>query len=188
MRYNKVTIDEANPMFSDPKKNIDQLKLMPGASVADFGAGSGHYIFPLREVVEETGKVFAVDVQKDLLLRIKTEATKKRFSNIELIWGDLEKKGGSKIKEGILDAVIISNLMFQVEAKKEVAEEAKRVLKTAGSLLVIDWTDSFGGLGPTQEAVFSKKEATELFGTTGFLFEREIDVGAHHYGLLFKKV
>jgi ubiquinone/menaquinone biosynthesis C-methylase UbiE len=175
-------------MFSDPKKNIDQLKLQLGAFVADFGAGSGHYIFAAREAVGDKGKVFAIDIQKDLLVRIKAEATKRKFGNVEVVWGDVEKKNGSRIRDGVLDAIIISNLMFQVENKGEVAQEAARTTKTGARLLVIDWTDSFGGLGPEKKAVFTKAQATELFQTNGFLFEREIDAGAHHYGIIFKKV
>jgi ubiquinone/menaquinone biosynthesis C-methylase UbiE len=175
-------------MFADPKKNIEQLRLSPGALVADFGSGSGHYAFALRDRVGPSGKIFAVDIQKDLLISLKNEAGKKHVSNIEVVWGDVEKNGGSRIKDGVLDAVVISNLIFQVEDKGAVAKEASRVVKTGGALLAIDWSDSFAGLGPAPEAVVTKAKAIEIFEKAGFLFEREIDAGAHHYGIILKKV
>jgi ubiquinone/menaquinone biosynthesis C-methylase UbiE len=63
-------------MFSDPRSNIDQFRLDPGMIVADLGCGSGHYTFAIAKAVAPTGRVYAVDVQKDLLVRLKTEATR----------------------------------------------------------------------------------------------------------------
>ena len=83
-----------------------------------------------------------------------------------------------------MDAVIVSNLLFQVDSKDNVLQEANRILKPKGRLLIIDWTDSFGGLGPSPEAVFGREEAVNLLDRTGFILEKEIDAGAHHYGII----
>lgn len=66
--------------------------------------------------------------------------------------------------------------------------EAKRVLRPGGRALVIDWTDSFGGLGPKPEMVFRKEKAGEMFEKNGFHLDREILAGVHHYGLIYKKL
>ena len=61
-------------MFSDPEKNIEQFSLGKGMHVADFGTGSGFYALAAAEAVGETGRVYAIDVQKDLLEKLKKEA------------------------------------------------------------------------------------------------------------------
>jgi 16S rRNA A1518/A1519 N6-dimethyltransferase RsmA/KsgA/DIM1 with predicted DNA glycosylase/AP lyase activity len=53
--------------FADPIVNLRQVNLMPGMTVVDFGAGSGAYTLPAAELVAPTGKVYAVEIQKDLL-------------------------------------------------------------------------------------------------------------------------
>jgi ubiquinone/menaquinone biosynthesis C-methylase UbiE len=175
-------------MFSDPIKNIAQARFTLGSTIADFGSGSGHYARALSSVVGEKGKVLAVDVQKELLSKLKREALANNMLNIEVVWGDLEKGRGSKIKEGLVDGVVISNLLFQVENKDAIAIEASRIVKRGGSVLILDWQDSTSGVGPKKEMLFDAKKAEELFSKHGFLFEREIDAGSHHYGIILKKV
>jgi ubiquinone/menaquinone biosynthesis C-methylase UbiE len=174
-------------MFSHPETNVASWKLSLGASVADLGSGSGHYALALARAVGDAGKVYAVDIQKDLLAKVKNEGIAQGLRNIEVVWGDIEKIGGTKIKDEALDAVLLSNILFQVKEKETLAKEASRILKKEGTLAVIDWQDSFGGLGPHSDAVFPKEHAQKLLESVGLSLEREFSAGDHHYGLVFKK-
>jgi len=175
-------------MFSDPEKNINQFHIDPGMIVADFGSGSGHYCIALAKAVGPSGKVYAIDVQQDLLDRTKKQATELGFDNVNVIWADLEKKHSSGIKDGIVDRVVASNILFQIEDKEAFIDEIKRVLKPKGMVLVVDWTDSFCGLGPQPEHVIKIDAAQVMFESYGFKFEKEISVGDHHYGLIFRNI
>jgi len=173
-------------MFSDPQHNLEQLGLGEGDQVADFGSGSGFYSLAAARAVGDTGRVFAIDIQKDLLQKLKSTAQAQRIFNIEIVWGDLEKIGGTKLRDMCIDAAIVSNILFQVEHKKETVREVKRVLKRTGRVLVVDWADSFGGMGPQPKDVLPEIETRKLFESAGFVFERSIMAGDHHYGLIFK--
>lgn len=175
-------------MFSDPQKNITQAHYKLGSTIVDFGSGSGHYVRLLSAIVGEKGTVIAIDIQKELLAKIKKEATAAKMKNVEVLWGDLEVSNGTKLKSGSVDGVIISNLLFQVKEKEMVAKEAGRILKSGGTVTIIDWSDTSAGIGPKPDQVVSKVKAEELFSKNGFLFEREIDAGSHHYGIILKKV
>jgi len=176
-------------MFSDPEKNIEQFSLGKGMYVADFGAGSGFYSFAAAKEVGETGKVYAVDVQKDLLEKLKNEARKMRhLANIEIIWADIEHLGGTRLREGSMDAVIAANIFFQIENKDGACMEIRRILKNNGRALVVDWSASFNNMGPHADHVFSKDAAMKLFEKHGFTLDREIVAsGAQHYGIIFRK-
>jgi len=173
--------------FAHPARNVAALGVGPGMKVADFGAGSGAYVLTMAEALSGSGTVYAIDIQKDLLRRIKSETEHRGFTNVEILCGDLEVSHGSKLKDGILELVLISNLLFQVKDKKAVIAEAARVLRTGGRLAIIDWAESFGGMGPTKEDVVAKEKAYELARSTGLLFADEFEAGAHHYGLIFRK-
>ncbi|PIQ92526.1 MAG: hypothetical protein COV70_00335 [Parcubacteria group bacterium CG11_big_fil_rev_8_21_14_0_20_39_22] len=173
-------------MFNDPSEAIRLFELESGMNVADLGCGAGSYSIPAAKAVRPDGVVYAVDVQKDLLSKLKNNLANEHISNIEVIWGDLEKIGGTKLRDFSADAVIVANVLFQVEDKKTFALEVKRILKTGGKLLVIDWTDSFGGLGPHSGSVFSSSQARVLFEENNFFLEREVSAGDHHYGLVFR--
>lgn len=174
-------------MFSDPIHNIEQLGLSDGMIVADLGAGSGFYSIISAKAVSPNGRVYAVDIQKDLLERLKKEALKNHIRGIEIITGDLEHVGGTKIRDISCDVVIMSNILFMIENKKNLLIEAKRILKNKGRLLLIDWSSSFSGMGPNSEHVLYKDDALKLAKEVGFVFDKEISAGNHHYGIIFRK-
>lgn len=176
-------------MFSDPVQIIENLPLLAGSHIADLGAGTGAYSIVLAQRVnaQAGGKVFAVEVQKDLLDTIEKEAKEKKLTTITPVWGDAERSGGTRLRDGSIDIVVIANTLFQIDDKQGIATEAARIAKDGGVLLVVDWTDSFEGMGPHKDAVYTKEQAVELFGTHGFDIDREIDAGEHHYGIIMKK-
>ena len=173
--------------MSDPEQIITGLKLQPGMHVADLGAGSGFYTFAAARAVGVQGKVYAVDVLKDMLLKIRSDARDRRVANIEIVWGDMERVGGTKLADGVLDAVVLANTLFQIEDKRAAIEEIKRILKPKGKLLLVDWSESFGGMGPTPDHIVIKEKARNLFEQAGFTFREEIPAGEHHYALIFSK-
>ncbi|MDE1944457.1 MAG: methyltransferase domain-containing protein, partial [Patescibacteria group bacterium] len=101
--------------FSDPRENVLQLGLREGMKVGDFGAGSGHYSRAAAAIVGHEGKVYAIDVQEDILKHLKLNTHEEHQGIIEAIWGDIEKPGGTKLRDASLDAVILANTLFQVE-------------------------------------------------------------------------
>ena len=172
-------------MFSDPAKNIEQFQLGKGMIVVDFGVGAGEYTFAAAKVVEKEGSVYACDVQKDLLRKVAARAQDERLTNINILWCDLEEPQGSKLTTGSVDAVIISNILFQIENKQGLILEAERILRAGGRLLILDWADSFNNLGPHTDHIVSKETVLSLLKDT--VFEKEINAGAHHYGLIARK-
>lgn len=173
--------------FANPQSNIEQLGLSYGMKVADVGTGSGVYAFLASKLVGENGKVYAVDIQHELLLKLRTESKRQNIHNMEFVWGDAEEKDGIKIKDATVDVVIVSNVLFQVENKRGMVFESSRLLKSGGKIMIIDWTSSFGGLGPIQKDVFSKEEAKGLALEAGMSLFKEFDAGLHHYGFIFVK-
>ena len=175
-------------MFSDPEKVIDQCSIQVGMDIADLGAGSGGYSIAAAKSLISTGRVYSVGVHKDLLVKLKNRATREGLYNIEVIWGDIEAPNGTKLREMTIDLALVCNVLFQVENQANLLKEIKRILKPGGRVLLVDWADSFGGLGPEPKAVIKKDAAMNIFEQAGFHLDREVSAGAHHYGMLFKKL
>ena len=174
--------------FSDPRKIIRGLSLHEGMKVADFGTGSGHYALEAARIVGENGHVYAVDIQKGLLERLKKDASREELYNVDVVWGDIDEEKGSRLAKESLDAVIVANVLFQIERRKKMVEELKRVLKPKGVALVVDWEDSFNGIGPQKQDIITKEVVNKLFEDVGFTLKREVpNAGDHHFGLVFKK-
>lgn len=181
-----AAVPDGKQGFARPQKNIREFGIQHNHRVADFGAGSGAYTLGIAEQLEESGKVYAIDVQRDLLRRIANEAVQKNLKNVEVIWADLEVPRASKLASASIDLVLISNLLFQVPDKLLVLKEARRVVKPNGRVVIIDWTESHGGMGPMKDDVFTKDEAVSTALQAGFEPDKEFNAGAHHYGCIFR--
>ncbi len=171
-------------MFSHPKNNILHTQLAPGMVVADMGVGSGEYARSAAALVGATGTVYALDIQKELLVRLENE----KISNIHSIWGDIEVKGGTRLRDGSVDVCLLTNTLFQLEKKEQALTEIARILKKGGKLMLIDWTDSFSGMGPQPQYIVSQKEAERLCTAVGLVLEKTFDAGDHHYGFIASKL
>jgi len=161
--------------------------LEPGMVVADFGCGSGHYTIAAAKRIGENGRVYALDIQKDLLQAMKSTAELNNLKNIEIIWADLDIPLGSRLADDSVDFVIISNILFQAENRRQITEEALRILKNGGRVAVIEWDKEGGKAGPLLEKRIAKEEARNIFLEQGFKLEKEFQPGDNHYGLIFRK-
>jgi len=171
-------------MFSDPIKNIAHLGIEHGMSVADIGAGSGYYTIEVAKKVGSGGRVYAVDVQRDILDRLKNTGATIGLHNIEVVWANAEKIGGTKLREACADRVIVSNVLFQIEKPEDFVLEMRRILKPHGKLMVIDWS---GQTPLSPQKLVPLQTAQLLFEKGHFVMEESFDAGDHHYGLIFKK-
>jgi ubiquinone/menaquinone biosynthesis C-methylase UbiE len=174
-------------MFSSPEKNIEQFNVDPGMSVADLGSGAGFYSIALGKAVGPSGKVYSVDIQKDLLEKLQHDAAAADVHNIKLIWGDLDEPKSSTLHDNFVDRVVVANVLFQIEEKDTLLEEAYRILKPGGKLLFVDWSDSYGGLGPKPEDIVKEDVAQTILESHRFTFVKDIQTGDHHYGFVVKK-
>ena len=175
-------------MFIEPEAIVKVLDILPGMRVADFGAGAGFYTIPVAKRVGTAGRVYAFDIRKEVLEIIRSKARERRLSNVETLRADLETKEGSHLKDNAVDIVIISNILFQIEHKKNLAEEAFRILKPSGRTVLMEWNEEKKILGPMLAHRVNRQEAEEIFLKTGFSFEKEFNAGESHYGLIFKKL
>ena len=188
--------------FAHPPSHVAAIGVEPGMIVADFGAGGGAHVFPLAEAVGAMGRVYAIDVQRDLLTRIKNEANRRKHHHVDVLWGDLETPQGSKLADDAADMVLISNLLFQLEDKRAALLEARRILKQSGKLAIIDWGTPSSRLsdesnvlragispaGPHRHYTVSQDEVLHLALRSGFEPIGEFDAGTHHYGVLFRLI
>lgn len=170
--------------FLDPNKVLKQLKLKENMTAADFGCGSGGWTIPLAKKLED-GLVYAIDILDEPLSALRGRAVLEKIQNIRTIRSNVEDKNGSKLSDSSVDLVLISNLLFQIEKRKEVFAEAKRILKNNGKILVVDW-EIEADLGP-EEGRVSAEEVKKIAEEFGLKLEKEFEAGIYHYGLIFEK-
>jgi ubiquinone/menaquinone biosynthesis C-methylase UbiE len=174
--------------FVIPEVVSTHFHLKPGERVADLGAGNGFFLKSLSAAVGPEGKVYACEIQKQLVDKLGEFVRLNGISNVQPLWCDLEEIGGIKLPNNSLDAAILVNTFFQFEQKEIALKEIYRVLRPGGVLHIIDWTESFGGLGPQPKDVITEDQATALCEAAHFIPERQYPTGEHHYGFAVRKV
>ena len=168
--------------FLTPEHLVRELYLKPGDRVCDIGCGTGVYTIALAQEVGVMGQVYAVDVHREALHTLAGTLDKRGIINVEMIWADAEK--AIPIDAYSLDALVISNVLFQFQKVDKALSLISSLVKPEGQLLVVDWSDSHGGIGPHQSHVVQEEEAISLVQKHGFRILRRLPAGAYHYAFI----
>ncbi|MBI4281152.1 methyltransferase domain-containing protein [Candidatus Uhrbacteria bacterium] len=172
----------------DPQVVLKAADLREGQTVADLGCGSlGHYVFPAAATVGKEGKVYAVDILKSALSAITGRIKLEGISQVEPLWGNIERLGGIPVKDETLDHALIVNNLFLAKDKILLGQEAFRLLKSFGRLTVVDWKVGGAPFGPSPAQRVNEDQARMTMQTAGFRFMKSFSPGPYHYGLVFEK-
>jgi len=167
--------------FLNPKVVLEKLDLKENFIAADFGCGSGGWAIPLAKILTK-GKVFAIDVLEEPLSALKSKLRGEGINNIELKRANVEN--GVPILSNSCDLVLMTNLLFEVENIENVLKEGKRILKTGGKILVVDWKTE-ASFGPEKKV--NIENVKRLAEKIGLKIKEEFEAGDYHWGLILEK-
>lgn len=172
----------------DPFKVLEEAGIRDGMKVADFGCGTlGHYVFAASKQVGAGGKVYAVDILKSVLNGVESMIKLERITNVETVWGDLERIGGVKIADGALDIGLLINNLYLSKQQAEMVKECVRMVRSGGTFVLVDWKPSGATFGPDPKTRVGAEAAMKLGTDAGLQLVKEFVPGPYHYGFIFRK-
>ena len=115
---------------------VRSLQLKPGEAVADIGSGSGVISLRMAEQLLPDGKVFAVDVQDEMLERLKANCERFGIRNIEPVKGTQYKTG---LKPGSVDMAIMVDVYHEFEFPYEMMTDIARAMKLGGRVVLVEY-------------------------------------------------
>lgn len=182
-----LNIDE-RLSFVDPKKIIKMAGVKQGDKVADFGCGAGYFSIPAATIVGEGGEVYAFDVLSSAMEAIESHAKVLGIDNIILKRVNLEKENGTTLAKESVDWVIIKDVLFQNnKGRQNILKEAKRILKSGGNILVMEWNNNLA-IGPDSKSRITTKEMVDMIFKEDFVFKNQSDAGDYHYVVIATKI
>lgn len=128
-----------------PDQIMDKLSIADGSVVADLGAGGGWFTVRLARRVGPNGKVYAEDIQPQMIEATKRRVDREQLRNVEMRLGDASDP---KLPEAAIDAVLMVDAYNEVEHPVVLLRNVARSLKPNGRVGVVEWTPEGGGPGP----------------------------------------
>lgn len=172
----------------DVPQLLKRLDINSGQIVADLGCGGGgHFVAPTALMVGSSGLVYAVDIQKKVLSSLEATLKLQNIGNVKIVWSDLERVGATDIPEKSCDVAILANILFQNKNYLNILQEASRLVREGGRVVVVDWKATGGAFGPPQDIRVSPDLVKKMAVEIGLEFVELFDVGDFHYAAVFKK-
>lgn len=117
-------------------KLMKALEVKEGQTIADFGAGSGHHTVKLAKLVGAKGKVYAVDIQPEMLDMIGKRLRKDNIKNVQLVHNN-EKE--AKLPEAKIDMILMVDVYHELSYPYEVTLDLVKALKPGGRLIFVEF-------------------------------------------------
>ena len=118
-----------------PDEVVRQMNLKPTDVVADIGAGTGYFSFRISRVVSE-GKVYAVDIQPEMLAIIEQRKAKSGAGNVMSVLGT---EMDTKLPAGAVDVALLVDAYHEFSYPREMMESIVRSLKPGGRVVQVEY-------------------------------------------------
>ena len=130
--YEGVNRDE----WQQPQRVMDVLNIRPGDQVADLGSGGGYFTFKFAEAVGPAGKVYAVDIDRDMVDLIAKRARQENASNVDPI---LARPDDPLLPQAGIDLIFSSNTYHHIENRVAYFSNLRKYVRPGGRVAIIDF-------------------------------------------------
>lgn len=177
----------AHRLFDDEKERIKwqnpgvilvNVGVKSGLTFVDVGCGDGYFAVPAARLVGNEGKVYGLDADPEAIGSLKEKATKERLRNLEPKVGMAEE---TFFCDACADVVFFGIVFHDFMDPNKVLSNAKRMLKSTGRLIDLDWKKEPMRLGPPLQIRFSEEKASNLIKAAGFKIDDIKVEGLYHY-------
>jgi len=114
---------------------IQKLNIKLGSQVADVGCHEGYFTIKLSRVVGKDGKVYAVDISKDKIEKLKKHLEDRKIQNVAAVVGE---ENNPHLPSLALDAVLIVDTYHEMDAHQQILQRIKEALKIGGRLVICE--------------------------------------------------
>ncbi len=171
--------------FFDPVKILTTLGInSQTGDVAEFGCGYGTFTIPVAKLIK--GKIYAMDIEPDMIRITNEEAQKNGLNNVQAVLRDFMVESSGLSDESV-DYVMLFNILH-LEKPMILINEAKRILRGGGKLGIIHWNyDPATPRGPSMDIRPKPEDCIKWAESVGFVGAVQYELKPYHYGIVLTK-
>ena len=166
----------------DPDLAISLLKIPEGAMVADIGAGSGYMTIRMAQRVGPTGRVYANDLQPQMLDILGRRLSEQRIANVTLVQGTVDDP---KLPAGALDLALMVDVYHELSRPQAMLQRLREALKPDGRLVLLEYRKEDPSIPIRPEHKMSVAEAKLEVEHEGFTLSKVDEALPRQHILIF---
>jgi ubiquinone/menaquinone biosynthesis C-methylase UbiE len=120
----------------EPDAALDAIKLAVGSTVADVGAGSGYMTVKMAHRVGPTGKVYANDIQPQMLSLLRQRLDREKLANVELVLGTYDDP---RLPADTIDLILMVDVYHEFSEPQQMLRKMRTSLKSGGRLVLLEY-------------------------------------------------
>lgn len=179
-RWARTFDDPARDQWQKPHEVIQALRLAPDAAVADIGAGTGYFAARLAHMAPK-GRVFAVDIEPDMVRYLAERAQREKVPNLQAVLG---KPDDPRLPEKV-DRVLLVDTYHHIDDRVAYFRRLREQLKPGGEVAIVDFTLE-SPVGPPPAARVAAQPVRAEMQRAGYALAAQHTFLPHQYFLVFK--
>ncbi len=168
--------------YQKPDEVVAALKLEEGEAIADIGAGSGYFTFRFSKAVSDGGKVFAVDINPDMIRHMNRRSRDLGTTNVVTI---LAEEDDPLLPDQSIDRVFICDTWHHIGNQESYLELIKRALKPDGQVIMVDYKKTELPVGPPVHMKIASSDLVTQMEKAGFQLLKEHKFLPYQYFFVF---
>jgi len=162
---------------------LKNLAVQPGTVIADIGAGSGYHSSLLSKMVRD-GKVYAVDVEPEMIAYLKNRIKLEGYKNIIPVLSTEQKVS---LPANSIDVMLLVDVYHEFSFPYEMTLSMLEALKPGGQLVLVEFRAEDPNVPIKTIHKMSERQAVKEFKASGFLFEKNMGNLPWQHCLIFRK-
>jgi ubiquinone/menaquinone biosynthesis C-methylase UbiE len=162
-------------------ETIEALKLKPGQTIGDIGAGTGLFTLPMALKVKPGGTVYGVDIDKELVDYISEKATEQGMTNVQGVLGTAEDPN----MPANVDLALINDVLHHIEKRAEYLKQLAAYLNPGGRIAVIEFKPEQSPHKAEPALVVSEEQTTGWMAAAGLKPVEHINLFADKYFVIY---
>jgi ubiquinone/menaquinone biosynthesis C-methylase UbiE len=167
-----------------PEAALDAIGIQKGMNVADIGAGTGYFSIRIAKRVGPTGKIYANDIQPEMLDRLREKSEREGLTNIETVLGS---EADPKLPTAKMDLVILVDVYHEFSQPQAMLQEIRASLKPDGRLILLEYRKEDPTIPIRPDHKMSIPEVKTEVEAEGFKLDKVLDTLPRQHIFFFKK-